>query len=63
MLYKRIQELCKGKNISVYRLEKKLEFSSGAIRKWSNSMPAADKLQKVANELGCTIDDLLEESR
>lgn len=51
MLYDKIQELCKERNISVYRLEKEMDFSSGSIRKWSKSIPAADKLQKVAKRL------------
>lgn len=52
MLYDKIKELCKEKNITIYRLEKEMDFSSGSIRKWSKSVPAADKLQKVAEYLG-----------
>jgi transcriptional regulator with XRE-family HTH domain len=47
-MYTKIQQLCEERNISVYRLEKEMKFSSGSMRKWAKSMPAVDKINRVA---------------
>lgn len=49
MIYTKIKQLCCKKHISIYRLEKDLNFSNCSICKWKTSKPAVDKLQKVAN--------------
>ena len=59
MLYSRIKALCDEKKISVYNLEKTAGLSNGAVGKWKVSMPSADKLSRVADILGVTVDDLL----
>lgn len=60
MFYDRIKELCVKRGISIYKLEKDLGFSSCSICKWKTSIPSIDKVQKVANYFGVTIDCLLE---
>ena len=47
-MYLKIKTLCEEKNISIYRLEKDLALSSGIVRKWKNSIPSVDKLNKIA---------------
>lgn len=47
-MYLKIKKLCEERNISIYRLEKDLDLSSGIIRKWKNSIPSVDKLNKIA---------------
>lgn len=61
-MYERIKELCKEKGISIYRLEKDLGLSSGSVCKWKVSSPTLDKIQKVAKMLGCSIDELLQDT-
>ena len=60
LIYDRIKELCAKKGISIYRLEKDLSFSSCSICKWKTSTPSVDKVQKVANYFGVTVNYLLE---
>ncbi|HFI0790084.1 TPA: hypothetical protein ACGO62_000066 [Streptococcus suis] len=40
MIYDKIKQLASEKGVSVYRIEKDLEFSNGAIGKWNKcSLP------------------------
>lgn len=59
LIYDRIKELCVKNKISIYKLEKSLGFSSNSICKWKTSTPSVDKVQKVANYFGVTVDYLL----
>lgn len=60
MLYKKIQEICDSKGITVSGLEKDLGFSNSTIRKWKNSSPSIENLKKVADYFGVTVDYFLE---
>lgn len=60
MIYKKIKLLCKERGITIYRLEKDLEFSPSTVIKWRTSMPTVDKLKKVANYFGVSIEYFLE---
>lgn len=56
----RIQQLINENNISQSELEKKLGFGKGTISKWKGTTaPSADKLQKIAEHFGVTIDYLM----
>ncbi len=54
-----ISRLCKEKGISISRLEKELSFANGSIRRWNESSPSVDKLEKVADYFNVTTDYLL----
>lgn len=58
-----IQKLCQEAGISIPKLEKELGFGNGAIYKWPTNIPSIDKVQKVANYFGVTIDDLLSDKQ
>lgn len=47
-MYLKIKNLCDERHISIYRLEKDLNLSSGIVRKWKNSVPSVEKLNKIA---------------
>lgn len=59
VLYDNVKKICEKKGISVGKLEKDLEFSNGSICKWNESEPGIRKVQKVADYLGVTIEELL----
>ena len=59
MLVKRIKKLCKMKGISLHKLEKETGLSNGAIAKWETSSPSVEKVSKVAEYFGVTIDMLV----
>ena len=58
-ILKNIQLLCKGRSISVPKLEKELGFSNGSMYNWDKNSPSIDKLQKVADYLNVSTDYLL----
>ena len=55
----RIRELAKEQGMSLPNLEAKLGFGNGTIVRWDKASPTAEKLQKVADELGVSVDYLL----
>ncbi|WP_421432284.1 helix-turn-helix domain-containing protein [Streptococcus suis] len=61
MLYDKIKEVAQTRNVSIYRIERDLEFGNGSLRKWNDSTPSVTSLKKVANYLDVTLDELLEE--
>ena len=54
----RIQYLAKKNNISINALEKDLGFGGNSIGKWDKSSPSVEKLLKVADYFGVTLDYL-----
>jgi len=58
-IYERIESLRKHKKISQGKLEKELGFSNGSVSKWKNSTPTPERLQKLAEYFGVTVDYLL----
>ena len=59
MLYDSVKTLCEKKGLSIYRLEKEVGLSKGAISKWNDSEPSASKLCAVAKLLETTSEQLL----
>ena len=58
-VFERIEKLRKDKKISQGKLEKELGFSNGSISKWRNSTPTYERLQKVADYFGVSVDYLM----
>lgn len=59
MIYDTIKDVAANQGISIYRIEKDLEFPNGLISKWNKSTPSASNLAKVAKYLGVTTEKLL----
>lgn len=60
MLFSKISDLCNDKGITIWKLEKVLGLGNATIRKWETAMPSVDKVQKVADYFGVSIDYLLD---
>jgi len=58
-LYDRIKKLCDEHNMSVSALERALGFSRAYLIKWKTTSPSADKLQRVADFFGVSLDYLV----
>lgn len=56
MILKKILKLAEKNNISISCLEKTLGFGNGTIKKWGESSPSVDKLKKVADYFGVSVD-------
>ena len=61
MLYDNVKKICEEKGISVGKIEKDLQLSNGSICKWNEIEPGIRKVQKVADYLGVSIEELLAE--
>lgn len=62
-LRERIKDLCKKNGISVNKLEIDLKFGKGYVSKLEKSTPNSEKLQKIADYLGVTLDYLMNGDR
>lgn len=58
-VYERIEKLRKLRKISQGKLEKELGFSNGSISKWKSSMPNPERLKKLADYFGVSVDYLM----
>lgn len=58
-LRERIKNLCKEKGCSVNQLEIDCGFGKGYISKLEKSKPNSEKLQKIADYLGVSLDYLM----
>ena len=55
----KIKELCREKGISISQLEQSLGFGNKAIYKWDEQTPGIDRVKKVADYFGVTVDYLI----
>jgi len=58
-MYEKIKEICKGRKITISKLEEDLGISQGSVCKWGVISPSVDKVKKVADYLGVDINKLL----
>ncbi len=58
-LYERIEDLRNSRHISQGKLEKELGFSNGSISKWKTSTPTPDRLQKLADYFGVSVEYIM----
>jgi len=56
----KIKEYCTKRGLSISDIEKALGFSNSAIYRWDNNSPSIEKVKKVADYLGVTVNDLLD---
>ncbi|MEE1496488.1 MAG: helix-turn-helix transcriptional regulator [Clostridium sp.] len=59
MLFDNVRALCNERNIAISKLEDDLGFPRSYIYKWNKNEPGIRKVQKVADYLGVTIEELL----
>ena len=60
-IYTNIRELANSRGISIGKLEERAGLSNASICKWNTVSPSANSLKRVADILGCTVDELLTE--
>ena len=62
-IFDRISERAKEKGISINSLEDQAGVATGSIYKWNTVSPTIKNLKKVAEVLGCGIEELAEEEK
>ena len=63
MLFDNVRHLCREKGISITKLEDDLGFARSSVCKWNKNEPGIRKVQKVAEYLEVSIEELLKETR
>lgn len=58
-LTERIKKLADLNSMTFASLEREAQIGRGTIRKWDTNCPSADKLQRIAEILNCSIDYLV----
>lgn len=59
-LYEKIKELAASEKMSIRQLEEKLGYGNGTINRWRKATPGVDKIRKVADFFGVSVDSLLD---
>lgn len=52
-----------GMGLTFAALERKADIANGSIARWKESSPNLETIKKVADVLGCTVDDLMIKDR
>lgn len=58
-IYERIREISKKQNLSINRLEQELSLPRSSISKYNKNKPSFDKIQRIADKLGVSVDYIL----
>ena len=62
-IYSNVKAVCKSKGISVMKLETELGFARSSIYKWNKPQPGIEKIKKVADYLGVSMEYLLSDQK
>lgn len=62
-IYDNIVHRAKESGVSINSIEKEAGLGVGSICKWNTVSPTVRNLKRVADILGCTLDDLMTEGR
>ena len=63
LLYDNIKKLCLEKKIAISEMERDLGFPRSYVCKWNENEPGIRKVQKVADYLHVSIEELLEDNQ
>lgn len=61
MLYNNIKTLCKKNCMSISQLEQSVNLGTGSVKRWNENIPSVDKVKRVADYFGVTVDELLKD--
>ena len=59
MILSNIVFLCQKAGISIAKLEKETGIGNGTIGRWDKSSPTVDKVKRVAEYFGMSVDELI----
>lgn len=63
LLYDNIKKICSEKKIAISEMERDLGFPRSYVCKWNENEPGIRKVQKVADYLHVSIEELLEDNQ
>ena len=59
MIYQNIKYIVDQQKVSIRKIEQDTGITLGSIYHWNDVKPSVDKVVKVANYLGVTVEELL----
>ena len=59
MIYQNIKSIADSQKVSIRQIEQDTGITLGSIYHWNDVKPSVDKVAKVANYLGVTVEELL----
>ena len=59
MIYQNIKSIADLQKVSIRKIEQDTGITLGSIYHWNDVKPSVDKVAKVANYLGVTVEELL----
>ena len=59
MIYQNIKSIADSQKVSIRKIEQDTGITLGSIYHWNDVKPRVDKVVKVANYLGVTVEELL----
>ena len=59
MIYQNIKSIADSQKVSIRKIEQDTGITLGSIYHWNDVKPSVDKVIKVANYLGVTVEELL----
>ena len=59
MIYQNIKSIADSQKVSIRKIEQDTGITLGSIYHWNDVKPSVDKVVKVANNLGVTVEELL----
>ena len=59
MIYQNIKSIANSQKVSIRKIEQDTGITLGSIYHWNDVKPSVDKVAKVANYLGVTVEELL----
>ena len=59
MIYQNIKSIADSQKVSIRKIEQDAGITLGSIYHWNDVKPSVDKVVKVANYLGVTVEELL----
>ena len=59
MIYQNIKSIADSQKVSIRKIEQDTRITLGSIYHWNDVKPSVDKVVKVANYLGVTVEELL----
>ena len=59
MIYQNIKSIADSQKVSIRKMEQDTGITLGSIYHWNDVKPSVDKVVKVANYLGVTVEELL----
>lgn len=61
MLLDKIRALCAERKVGIADLEASALLGKNTVYRWDRAYPSADKLKRVADYFGVTVDELLKD--